>query len=56
MKLGWFSSVMTRLTFKYMLCKRAYSREQLRDMATQTPFKTCEVREDSIGYEVSLGK
>jgi ubiquinone/menaquinone biosynthesis C-methylase UbiE len=56
MKLGWFSSVMTKLTFKYMLCKRAYSREQWRDMVSQTPFKTCEIREDSIGYEVSLGK
>jgi ubiquinone/menaquinone biosynthesis C-methylase UbiE len=56
MKLGWISSVMTKLTFKYMLCKRAYSREQLRDMASQTPFKTCEIREDSIGFEVSLSK
>lgn len=56
MKLGWFSSLMTKLTFKHMLRKRAYSREQLRDMAAQTPFTTCDIREDSLGYEVSLGK
>ncbi|HTU93336.1 MAG TPA: class I SAM-dependent methyltransferase [Gemmataceae bacterium] len=56
MKLGWFSSLLTKLTFKHMLRKRAYSREQLRDMAAQTPFKTCEIREESIGFEVSLGK
>lgn len=56
MKLSWFSSLLTKLTFKHMLRKRAYSREQLRDMAAQTPFKTCEIREESIGFEVSLGK
>jgi ubiquinone/menaquinone biosynthesis C-methylase UbiE len=56
MKLSWFSSVLTKLTFKYMLCKRAYSREQLRDMAAQTPFKSCEIREESIGFEMALSK
>lgn len=56
MRLSWFSSVMTKMTFKYMLRKRAYSREQLRDMVSQTPFKSCEIREESIGFEVSLGK
>jgi ubiquinone/menaquinone biosynthesis C-methylase UbiE len=56
MKLGWIGSLMTRLTFKHMLRKRAYSQEQLRSMAAQTPFSTCEIREDSIGFEVSLIK
>lgn len=56
MGLGWVSSLMTKLTFKHMLRKRAHSREQLRDMASQTPFKTCEIRENSVGYEVTLGK
>jgi ubiquinone/menaquinone biosynthesis C-methylase UbiE len=56
MKLTWLSSMLTQLTFRYMLCKRAYSGEQIQDMVSQTPFKTCEVREESIGYEVSLGK
>ncbi len=56
MRLSWFSSVLTKATFKYMLCKRAYSREQLKDMASQTPFKTCEIHDDSIGLEMALGK
>jgi ubiquinone/menaquinone biosynthesis C-methylase UbiE len=56
MRLSWFSSLLTRMTFKHMLRKRAYSRGQLQDMAAQTPFKTCEIREESIGFEVSLGK
>jgi ubiquinone/menaquinone biosynthesis C-methylase UbiE len=56
MGLGWVNSLMTKLIFKHMLRKRAYSREQLRDMASQTPFRTCEIREAALGLEVSLGK
>jgi ubiquinone/menaquinone biosynthesis C-methylase UbiE len=56
MRLSWFSSLMTKWIFKHMLRKRAYSREQLRDMVSQTPFKTCDIHEESIGFEVSLSK
>ncbi|HEY7327336.1 MAG TPA: methyltransferase domain-containing protein [Gemmataceae bacterium] len=56
MNLSWFSSVMTKLTFKHMLRKRAYSREQLQDMVSHTPFKSCEIRGESLGFEVSLVK
>jgi ubiquinone/menaquinone biosynthesis C-methylase UbiE len=55
MKLGWGSSLMTKLILN-MLRKRAYSREQFRQMASQTPFKTCEIREESLGFEVALRK
>lgn len=56
MELSWLNSVLTKLTFKYMLCKRAYSREQWRNMASQTPFQTCEIRDESIGFEVALSR
>jgi ubiquinone/menaquinone biosynthesis C-methylase UbiE len=56
MQLSWFSSLMTKLTFKHMLRKRAYSSEQWRDMVSQTPFPICDIREEAIGFEVSLGK
>jgi ubiquinone/menaquinone biosynthesis C-methylase UbiE len=56
MKLSWFSSLMTKLTFKYMLRKRAYSREQWQSMVSQTPFQTYEIGGESLGFEVSLGK
>lgn len=56
MNLSWFSSVLTKLTFKHMLRKRAYSREQLQGMVAQTPFQTCEIREEALGFEVMLGK
>jgi ubiquinone/menaquinone biosynthesis C-methylase UbiE len=56
MGLGWINALLTRLAFKYMLLKRAYSQEQFRRMASQTPFNTCEIREDAIGLAVSLTK
>jgi ubiquinone/menaquinone biosynthesis C-methylase UbiE len=56
MKLGWFSSLLTRLIFKYSLIRRAYSQEQFRQMAAQTPFKTCDIQEEPIGLAVTLTK
>ena len=56
MGLGWFNSLLTKLTFKCMLLKTAYSREQFRQMASQTPFKSCEITEDGIGLAVTLTK
>jgi ubiquinone/menaquinone biosynthesis C-methylase UbiE len=55
MGLGWFNSLLTRLTLS-MLRKRAYSAEQFRQMASQTAFQTCEIHEDPIGQSVSLTK
>jgi len=45
-----------RVIFRHMLLKRAYSQEQFRQMASETPFKTCEIQEDGIGLNVSLTK
>jgi ubiquinone/menaquinone biosynthesis C-methylase UbiE len=56
MGLGWFNALLTRLTFKHMLVKRAYSQERFREMASQTPFRTCEIEEEPIGLEVWLTK
>jgi ubiquinone/menaquinone biosynthesis C-methylase UbiE len=56
MKLSWLNALITRLTFKHMLLKRAHSKESFRRMAAQTPFKTCAFREESIGHEVALMK
>jgi ubiquinone/menaquinone biosynthesis C-methylase UbiE len=56
MGLGWLDALMTRLAFKYMLLKTAYSQEQFRRMAAQTPFKSCEIQADAIGLAVSLAK
>ena len=56
MGLGWFSFLMTKLAFRYCLLKRAYSQDQFRQMAFQTPFKTCEIQEEPLGLMVALVK
>jgi len=49
-------ALITKWVFKHMLIKRAYSKEQLRNMVAATPFKTCDIQENAIGLEVSLLK
>jgi ubiquinone/menaquinone biosynthesis C-methylase UbiE len=55
MGLGWIGSFLTKMILK-MLRKRAWTQEQFRHMAAQTPFKTCEILEDPIGLAVSFKK
>lgn len=56
MGLGSLNSLLTKLVFKHTLLKRAHSQEQLRSMASETPFRTCEVRAEPITLEVLLTK
>lgn len=46
----------TGWTFRHMLIKRAYSRDDLLRMAGQSRFGRCEIRADSIGVELRLTK
>jgi hypothetical protein len=56
MALCWFNSVWTKPVFEHWLLKWAYSQERCRQLACQTPFKTCEILGDLIGLAVSLTK
>ena len=56
MHLSPINPLFKRLIFKHMLLKRAYSQERFTRMASLTPFKSCDVRADPIGLEVSLTK
>jgi ubiquinone/menaquinone biosynthesis C-methylase UbiE len=56
MGLSWFNSWLTKMTFKHMLVKRAYSQEQFRHMAAQTSFRTCAIQEEPLGLTVGLTK
>jgi ubiquinone/menaquinone biosynthesis C-methylase UbiE len=56
LKLDRVNSVITTWMFKHMLVKRAHSRPRLEAMAAASPFKTCEIVESPIGYEVVLRK
>jgi ubiquinone/menaquinone biosynthesis C-methylase UbiE len=48
--------VITKLTFRFMLLKRAYSRMGFEELVAQTEFHGAEIREDLIGLEVLVSK
>jgi ubiquinone/menaquinone biosynthesis C-methylase UbiE len=55
MKLGRLSAFMTKGTLE-MLKRRAYSPAQFKRLATESPFKECEIRTEGIGLELRLNK
>jgi ubiquinone/menaquinone biosynthesis C-methylase UbiE len=56
MGLNRINAWLTRLTFRCMLLKRAYTVEDMRRMAAETPFGGCEIACDLIGMEVVFTK
>jgi ubiquinone/menaquinone biosynthesis C-methylase UbiE len=55
MGLGRFNSLLTRWILRW-LRRRAYSLDDFRQMAGETPFGTCEIKSDGLGAEVALRK
>jgi ubiquinone/menaquinone biosynthesis C-methylase UbiE len=51
MRLGAVNRFVTKLTFRLMLLKRAYTKEELEKMLERAGFKTVEVRTNDIGME-----
>jgi ubiquinone/menaquinone biosynthesis C-methylase UbiE len=45
---------MTKLTFKHMLLKRAYTETQMTSLAGESDFKSCEIVRSAVGMEVRL--
>lgn len=56
MGLGAASSIMTKLTFRFMLLKRAYTRRDFEDFIGQSGFERAEIREEPMGFEIWLRK
>lgn len=56
MNLGAVNSAITKLTFRLMLLKRAYTRPELQRFLIQTKFAACDIRENPMGFELSLAK
>jgi ubiquinone/menaquinone biosynthesis C-methylase UbiE len=54
--LGWVDRLVYRLTFRYMLLPRAYSRAQLMDMSSKSAFTAASIEASEIGFEVTLRK
>lgn len=47
---------LTKLTFRFMLLKRAYTRKELEQFISQTRFRTADISESLTGFEILLGK
>jgi ubiquinone/menaquinone biosynthesis C-methylase UbiE len=56
MHLGRIDAFLTRATFKHMLRKRAYSREDFQRMAAATQFDRADIVEAPLGFDVWLTK
>jgi ubiquinone/menaquinone biosynthesis C-methylase UbiE len=51
-----FDGWMTKLAFRFLLLKRAYTRADFTRMAAQSHFASCVIEADSIGFEVQFTK
>jgi ubiquinone/menaquinone biosynthesis C-methylase UbiE len=56
MGLSWGSRIFTKLTFRTMLLKRAYNREDFEKFVAQTEFHQAEIEETLTGLDVTLRK
>jgi ubiquinone/menaquinone biosynthesis C-methylase UbiE len=52
MGLSWFNGIMTKLVFKTMLIKSAYSKEEFERMLDEANFSSVEINEEGIGFEI----
>lgn len=56
MNLGAVNAIITKLTFRFMLLKRAYTKSEFEELISGTKFHDIEIREDLIGLEIFLSK
>jgi ubiquinone/menaquinone biosynthesis C-methylase UbiE len=56
MHLSWLSALLTKLTFRTMLLKSAYSREALERVVAESRFGQGEIRSDGVGFDLRLAK
>jgi ubiquinone/menaquinone biosynthesis C-methylase UbiE len=48
--------LLTKWAFQHMLLKRAYTKEEIRQFASRSKFKTCTIEDDTIGMHIGLEK
>jgi hypothetical protein len=54
MGLSTVNKVLTKLAFRLMLLKTAYTREQFQQMLAQAGFRSFDIQEDGIGFEITM--
>jgi ubiquinone/menaquinone biosynthesis C-methylase UbiE len=56
MGLGSVNSLITKLTFRFMLLQRAYTKAEFAELASHSKFAGFEIAENLIGFEILLTK
>jgi len=56
MGLSAVNKIMTKLTFRFMLIKSAYTKEQFQQMLAQASFSRVDIQEVDIGFEILMTK
>lgn len=56
MKLGAVNGTIVKLTFRFMLLRRAYTRNEFEEMIAETKFASVEIHQNATGFEIMLGK
>lgn len=56
MGLNSINRMMTKLTFRFMLLRTAYTRRQFEQMLAQSNFSRIDIQEVDIGFEISMTK
>jgi ubiquinone/menaquinone biosynthesis C-methylase UbiE len=56
MNLSTINGIITKLTFRFMLLKRAYTKGEFEELISQTKFRNVEIQENLIGLDILLSK
>jgi hypothetical protein len=56
MNFNTIDGIITRLTFRFMLLKRAYAKGEFEELISQIKFRRAAIRENLIGLEILLSK
>jgi ubiquinone/menaquinone biosynthesis C-methylase UbiE len=56
MNLGVVNAIITKLTFRFMLLKRAYTKGEFEELISATKFHDIKIREDLTGIEILLAR
>ena len=56
MGLNWINALMTRWIFDLILLRSAYSKDQMTAFVSQTPFGTCNIEIDGVGFKAWFEK
>ena len=56
MHLGTVNEILTKLAFRFMLLKRAYTKREFEGMISGTKFSDTKIQESLMGFEILLSR